>query len=69
MSIQSRNVNLDYLLNLRRSTRIEFWQNNGDGTTTRLSDGLTLTAEEYNDLPGRQRAFAWPGEEHNILEN
>jgi len=53
MSIQPRNVNLDILLHPRRPARIEFWRNNGDGTCTRLSDGLTVTLEEYNRLPAR----------------
>ena len=64
MDKQSRNVNLDFLLRSGRARRIEFWHNNGDGTCTRLSDGLTLTYEKYDALlycydylprPGRER--------------
>jgi hypothetical protein len=44
----TQNVNLDWML--KRHQRPEFWRNNGDGTCTRLSDGLTLTEDEYTNL-------------------
>lgn len=53
MDTQSLNVNIDVLLKPRRSPRIEFWHNNGDGTCTRLADGLRLTVDQYDRLPGK----------------
>ncbi len=47
-------VNLEFVLRSGRSGEIEFWQDNGDGTCTRLADGLTLTYEHYDELPARQ---------------
>jgi hypothetical protein len=51
---QPRNVNFDEWLKSRQSSQIEFWRDNGDNTCTRISDGLTLTYEEYEALPGRR---------------
>jgi hypothetical protein len=48
MSSQPRNVNLDMLFKSR--PKIEFWRDNGDGTCTRLADGLTLSYGEYRLL-------------------
>lgn len=45
-----RIINLDFALRSGRGGRIEFWHDNGDGTCTRLSDGLTLTYEKYDEL-------------------
>ncbi len=59
MSALSRNVNFDVVLKNRQESKIEFWRNNGDGTCTRLSDGLTLTLAEYNDLPGHNAHLPW----------
>jgi hypothetical protein len=47
-------VNLEFALRSGRSNAIEFWRDNGDGTCTRLVDGLTLTYERYDDLPARR---------------
>jgi hypothetical protein len=59
MSTESLIVNIDLLLKPRRSPRIEFWNNNGDGTCTRLADGLILTFEQYNQLPGAHELASW----------
>ncbi|MBN1678661.1 MAG: hypothetical protein JW966_00120 [Anaerolineae bacterium] len=53
MSAQPRNVNIENLFQPGRAARIEFWQDNGDGTCTRLHDGLTLTYVEYSLLPDK----------------
>ena len=47
-------VNLEFAVRSGRANVIEFWQDNGDGTCTRLADGLTLTYERYDDLPSRR---------------
>jgi hypothetical protein len=51
MTAQPRNVNLDVLVKARRAPQIEFWHDNGDGTCTRLADGLTLDCADYDRLP------------------
>jgi hypothetical protein len=53
MSAYPRAVNFDVLLKDRQPSRIEFWHDNGDGTCTRLSDGLTLPQAQIiqNDWP------------------
>jgi hypothetical protein len=53
MQEKMRIINLEFALRSGRAGRIEFWQNNGNGTCTRVSDGLTLTHARYDDLPGR----------------
>jgi hypothetical protein len=55
MSAQPQNVNLDKLLKTARLP--EFWRNNGNGTCTRLSDGLTVTDAEYNRLPAQMDVY------------
>ncbi len=45
-----RIVNLDFALKTGRERGIEFWHDNGDGTCTRVQDGLTLTYERYDTL-------------------
>jgi hypothetical protein len=46
-------INLEFALRSGREGRIEFWRNNGDGTCTRIADGLTLTHARYDELPGK----------------
>lgn len=36
-----------FLFRSGRAGKIEHWRDNGDGTITRLSDGLTLTKAQY----------------------
>jgi hypothetical protein len=50
----TRFVNLDMTLKTGRDSGIEFWRDNGDGTCTRVDDGLTLSYERYDALPGKQ---------------
>ncbi len=58
MATQLRLVNFQLALRSGRAGHLEFWRDNGDGTCTRLADGLTLTYEKYDRLPGRrQRAL------------
>jgi hypothetical protein len=47
-------VNLDFTLRSGRSGEVEFWRDNGDGTCTRIADGLTLTYARYDDLSTQQ---------------
>ncbi len=55
MAAQQRSINMDYLFRTQRAPRIEFWRKNEDGTCTRLVDGLTIPAEEYDrKLPPRR---------------
>jgi hypothetical protein len=51
MEEKTRFVNLEFALKSGRAGHIEFWEDNGDGTCTRVSDGLTLTYERYEELP------------------
>jgi len=58
MAAQVRTINFQLALRSGRTGTIEFWHDNGNGTCTRLSDGLTLTYTRYDRLPGRrQRAL------------
>ncbi|MBI5959158.1 MAG: hypothetical protein HY866_10510 [Chloroflexi bacterium] len=50
MDTQTRIVNLEFALRSGRGGKIEFWRDNGNGTCTRISDGLTLTYEKYDAL-------------------
>lgn len=52
---ESRIVNFDFALKTGRDGTIEFWHDNGDGTCTRVSDGLTLTYRFYDELPARHQ--------------
>jgi hypothetical protein len=54
MEEKPHTVSLEFALRSGRSGAIEFWRDNGDGTCTRLADGLTLTYERYDDLPARR---------------
>ena len=51
---ESRIINLEFALRSGRGDKIEFWQDNGDGTCTRLADGLTLTYARYDELPANR---------------
>jgi hypothetical protein len=53
MEDKTRAINLEFTLRMGRAHPIEFWQDNGNGTCTRLSDGMTLDAEQVGTLPGR----------------
>lgn len=48
---ETRLVNFDFALKTGRDGAIEFWRDNGNGTCTRLADGLTLTYDYYDELP------------------
>jgi hypothetical protein len=54
MQEKPHQFNFEFALRSGRSGGIEFWRDNGDGTCTRLADGLTLTYERYDDLPARR---------------
>lgn len=60
MSTEPRNVTIDLLLKSRHAHRIEFWHDNGNGTCTRLADGLTLSQPQIDALYTHTR----PG--HNL---
>lgn len=47
---ETRFIHLDLALKTGRDSGIEFWHDNGDGTCTRVEDGLTLSYERYNAL-------------------
>ena len=58
MATQARLISFQLALRSGRAGTLEFWHDNGNGTVTRLADGLTLTYEKYDRLPGRrQRAL------------
>ncbi|NDJ75119.1 MAG: hypothetical protein GYB65_02580 [Chloroflexi bacterium] len=63
--IEFRNVNWDTIMRSRRAAGIEFWRDNGNGTCTRLSDGLTLGYRDYDVLPGRHQLV--PRRDHDRL--
>ena len=50
MEEKNRIINLEWALRSERAGQIEFWQNNGDGTCTRVSDGVTLTCDRYDEI-------------------
>jgi hypothetical protein len=55
MEDKTRIINLEFALRSGRAGQIEFWKDNGDGTCTRLADGLTLTYARYDELPGKHQ--------------
>jgi hypothetical protein len=63
MNPQVRIVNLEFALRSGRGGKIEFWRDNGNGTCTRIRDGLTLTYEKYDAL--MPKAFDYRTLTHN----
>lgn len=58
MASQAGTIRFELTLRSGRAGALEVWHDNGNGTVTRLADGLTLTYGNYDRLPGRrQRAL------------